>query len=119
EAFVWVHAQAETNKSLYIKAARMGAWVSLDGITTDYENYADSLTILKKEGFLHRALISHDAGWYRPGEDNGGKITGYTSIFTELLPRLHKRGFTQRDIRRLLVKNPAAALQLRVRKIKE
>src|SRR5690606_10143327 len=84
EAFVWVHAQAETDKSMYIRAARMGTWVSLDGITGDYDNYADSLSLLKKERLLHRVLISHDAGYYHPGEDNGGKITGYTGIFTEL-----------------------------------
>jgi phosphotriesterase-related protein len=38
------HAQMEKDKSLHVKAARMGAWVSLDGIGWgEFENYADSI----------------------------------------------------------------------------
>ena len=47
-AFVWVHAQAEKDKSYYVKAASKGAWVSLDGIGWgDIEPYVDSLLLLK------------------------------------------------------------------------
>jgi len=114
DAFVWVHAQAETDKSLHTRAARRGAWVSLDGIGWgDYENYADAITRLKKEHLLHRVLISHDAGWYKPGEPDGGKFTGFTNIFTRLFPLLDKRGFTKADYDQLLIKNPASAFALK------
>jgi phosphotriesterase-related protein len=116
DAFVWVHAQAETDKSLHIKAARRGTWISLDGIGWgDYENYADSIAGLKQEHLLHRVLISHDAGWYKPGEPDGGKFTGFTNIFIQLIPMLNKLGFTQADYEQLLIKNPASAFALGVK----
>ena len=71
---------------------------------------------MKKEGLIDKVLISHDAGYYRPGEKEGGEITGYTAIFRNLLPALTAKGFTHRDIRRLLVRNPEEALQLTIRK---
>ena len=113
DAFVWVHAQAEPDKSLHSKAAAQGAWVSLDGIGWgDYDNYADSLARLKAQGLLNKVLISHDAGWYHPGEPEGGKFTGYTNIFTQLMPLLDKKGFTGADYELLLVKNPIKAFAL-------
>jgi len=116
-AFVWVHAQVEKDKSMYIRAAKMGAWVSLDGITGDFDNYADSIALLKNEGLLKHVLISHDAGYYHPGEKEGGEIKGYTYIFKELIPRLTAKGFTKKDIDKLLIDNPREALTLGVRKL--
>lgn len=116
-AFVWVHAQMEEDKSLHIKAARMGTWISLDGIGWgDFEKYAVSIDNLKQAGMLNRVLISHDAGWYKPGEKDGGDFTGFTNIFTQLLPLLKQKGFTQVDIDQLLIKNPAEAFAVRIRK---
>ncbi len=118
DAFVWVHAQAEKDKTLHLKAARSGAWVSLDGIGWgDFDSYADSLARLRAEGLLHRVLISHDAGWYKPGEPEGGSFTGFTAIFKELMPRLKAKGFGEEDFRQLLVKNPAEAFIVRVRNL--
>jgi phosphotriesterase-related protein len=116
-AFVWVHAQAEKDKSIHSKAARLGAWVSLDGLGWgDFDNYADSIHQLKSSGMLHRVLISHDAGWYKPDEPTG-EFKGYTNIFTELIPRLKKKGFTALDIDQLLIKNPAEAMGMRIRRV--
>ena len=116
-AFVWVHAQAEQDKRLYSKAAKMGAWVSLDGIGWgDFDKYTDSITQLKIDKLLHRVLISHDAGWYKPDEPTG-VFQGYTNIFKELLPRLKQKGFSEKDINQLLIQNPAEAMGIRVRKL--
>ena len=116
-AFVWTHAQAEPDKALHIKAAKRGAWVSLDGIGWgNFEDYADSIENLKSAGLLNRVLISHDAGWYKPGEEDGGNFTGYKNIFTELIPLLSKKGFSGKYIQQMLVKNPAQAFAVRVRK---
>ncbi len=117
-AFVWTHAQNEQDKTLHVKAAKLGAWISLDGIGWgDFEKYAASIDNLKSAGLLNKVLISHDAGWYKPGEKDGGNFTGYTNIFTKLIPLLKKKGFTDNDMQQLLVKNPAEAFAIRVRKI--
>lgn len=116
-AFVWVHAQGESNKNLYTKAAQLGAWVSLDGMGWgDWENYASWLDLLKSNRLLHRVLISHDAGWYKPGEPKGGNFIGFTALFEKVFPILRQKGFTQDDFDQLLIRNPAEAFKLRVRK---
>jgi phosphotriesterase-related protein len=116
-AFVWTHAQAEKDKSLHIKAAARGAWISLDGIAWgDKEDYADSIQSIKRAGFLHKLLLSHDAGWYKPGEKEGGSFKGYTTIFNELFPLLSKRGFTKKDFKLLLQTNPVEAFAIKRRK---
>jgi phosphotriesterase-related protein len=118
EAFIWVHAQAEDDLSKYLEAARRGAWVSLDGVSEkNITQYITKLSHLKEHNLLHKVLISHDAGWYRPGEENGGKFKPYTAIEQHLLPALAEAGFAQADIDQLLYKNPAEAYALRVRKV--
>lgn len=116
-AFVWTHAQAEQDRSLHIKATRLGAWISLDGIAWgEFEKYADSIDNLKKAGLLHKVLISHDAGWYKPDEKEGGSFTGFTNIFEKLFPVLRSKGFDKSDMDQLLVRNPMDAFGIRVRK---
>jgi len=120
EAFVWVHAQAQAmslkNLNPYLELARRGCWVSLDGLADDNVNiYAEVVDLLKTEGLLHRVLLSHDAGWYRPGEPNGGEFRPYTTLFQKFLPELKKRGFTAAELRQLTVTNPAEAFTIRVR----
>ena len=116
-AFVWVHAQSEKDLTLHLKAAKLGVWISLDGIAWgDFEKYAERINNLKSAGLLNKTLISHDAGWYKPEEKDGGSFTGYTNIFKELIPLLNKKGFTDSDIQQLLIKNPAEAFSIRVRK---
>ena len=116
-AFVWTHAQNEPDKTMRVKAAKLGAWISLDGIGWgDFEKYADTINNLKSAGMLNKTLISHDAGWYKPDEKEGGTFTGYTNIFEELIPLLNRRGFTDNDIQQLLIKNPEEAFAIRVKK---
>ena len=117
-AFVWVHAQSEKDLSNHLRAASESCWVSLDGIGWgDVTGYVDKLQKLKAAGLLKRVLISHDAGWYKPGEDQSS-FKGYTNIFTSLIPQLLSGGFDKKDIDQLLVSNPADAMAIRVRKYK-
>lgn len=111
-AFVWVHAQAEKDKTMHIRAAKMGAWISLDDFGGDVDYYVDALTKLKESGLLNKVLLSHDAGWYRPEEPDGGNFRGFTAIFKILIPRLKEKGFTESDIEQLIIKNPANALKI-------
>lgn len=116
-AFVWVHAQSEKDFFTYVRAARRGAWISLDGMGWGgWDDYAAALVLMKKEKLLHKVLISHDAGWYKPDEPDAS-FQGFTAIFTKLFPRLEAKGFSNKDLDQLMVDNPAAALSLTVRKL--
>lgn len=118
EAFIWVHAQNEKDLSTHIKAAKMGAWVSLDGLNdNNIEYYEMMIQNMKDNNLLNRVLLSHDSGWYHPGEEEGGKINGYSAIFDKLIPILLKDGFSQDEIHQLMVINPANAFTIRIRKI--
>lgn len=70
---------------------------------------------MKSAGVLNRLLISHDAGWFDPDEPDGGDFTGYTDIFTHLLPALREKGFNQSEIDQLIIENPQNAYRIRVR----
>jgi phosphotriesterase-related protein len=118
EAFIWIHAQVEKDITSHIKAAKMGAWISFDGINDN--NLADYIRLLKnmkENNVLAKVLLSHDAGWYHPGEQNGGEYRGYTTLFTKLLPLLRKENFSEKEIHQILVTNPAEAFTIRVRRI--
>src|SRR5690554_2241121 len=116
EAFIWVHAQGEKSLQRPVDAAQAGAWVSLDGLSdSNQDEYLKMLKNLKNNGFLNKTLISHDAGWYSPGEENGGEIRGYTVLPEKFVPLLLREGFTQEDIRQLLVVNPQKVMEIRVR----
>ena len=117
-AFIWVHAQAEKDISTHVKAAKMGAWISLDGIDdNNLEDYVRMIQNMKDNNVLGKVLLSHDAGRYHPGEKNGGEYKGYTTLFEKLIPLLIKDSFTLADIHKLLVSNPAEAFTIRVRRI--
>jgi phosphotriesterase-related protein len=95
----------------------MGAWVSLDGLNeTNAENYLKMIKNLKESNLLPKVLLSHDAGWYHPGEENGGEFRGYSVLFEKLIPLLEKNGFSKKEINQLMVKNPANAFAIRARK---
>lgn len=108
DAFVWVHAQGSTMVH-YARAVREGAWVSLDGLDNDnVAQYAQTLLLMKENRFLHRTLLSHDAGWYDPAKPGGGTIDrDYTVLFNRLMPTLNERGFTKKDWKQILMDNPA------------
>jgi len=126
EAWVWVHAQAVDNAEPLVKAARQGAWISLDGLRTrNYLNgFADSsstvmhhynlLSALKREGLMDRILLSHDGSTYPP---NGTPKRPLDTLFNTFIPMLKAGGFTDEEIDRLTVSNPARAFRIEVRKI--
>jgi phosphotriesterase-related protein len=96
----------------------MGTWVSLDNINKDkLGEYIDHLLEIKSAELRDHVIISHDSGWYRVGEKDGGRYKGYTTIFTELIPALLKNGFDDEDIERLLHQNPSRAFTIQVRTI--
>ena len=118
EAFIWVHAQNEKDLSEHIRAARMGAWISLDGINDDnIEEYVKMISNMKDNNLLNKVLLSHDAGWYRPGEENGGEYRGYNTLFEKLIPALREQKFSEEEINQMLVSNPGKAFSIKIRRI--
>lgn len=117
EAFIWVHAQSESDPESHILAAQMGAWISFDGLNEDnVDEYVGRIQYMRDNNLLNRVLLSHDAGWYQPAEDKGGKVRGFTTLFNKLIPALQQQGFTEEEIKQLLVLNPAKAFTIGVRK---
>lgn len=115
-AFMWVHAQNETQKNFYLKAVKEGFWVSLDGIGWgNYDQYVTSLDLLKANNFLKNTLISHDAGWYQPEKKDGGEFKAFNKIDKELIPRLKKIGFSDKHFKQLLIQNPQSAFSIQKR----
>jgi phosphotriesterase-related protein len=116
-AWIWVHAQAEGDSTIHVRAARSGAWISFDGLATDnVDRYVARVVFMHAQGLLHRVLVSHDAGWYHVGEPGGGTFRSYDTLFQDFLPALEAAGFTDEDIHQLTVVNPAEAFAVRVRK---
>lgn len=117
DAFIWVHAQSEKDSQKHIEAARRGAWISLDGLSEDnITDYTAMIKELKKEGLLHKVLLSHDAGWYDPAKPAGGEVRGFNTLSRKLVPALLNDGFTKEDIRLLLEENPVKAFEIKIRK---
>lgn len=115
-AFIWVHAQMESDYNTYEELANKGVWISLDGVVWDVDGHLERLFFAKQKGILDHILISHDAGWYSPEFQEGGDFKPYTAIFEDLIPELKKHGFTVEELDLLLVKNPARAFKIGVRK---
>jgi phosphotriesterase-related protein len=125
-AWVWTHSQEGTLEN-QIKIAKEGGWVSLDNFSYDpsaepeergnLDWFVQRITELDEAGLLNRVLISHDAGYYNPDEPNGGDFREYTDISEHLLPALRENGFSESDIRQLLIRNPQEAYGIRTREI--
>ncbi len=127
EALIVVHSQNTTAEE-QIQLGKRGAWISLDGIEgkpETVEKYAQFLLNLKQNGLLEKVLISHDDGWavVNHGQDSitferfGNRHEKpYSAIFDLLVPRLKEAGFTETDINKLLIHNPANAFSIAVLK---
>jgi len=113
-AWVWIHAQNETDRSIHINIAKKGGWISFDGFhKTVLGQYISFLKEMKAEKLLSKVLISHDAGWYNVGTPGGGNYRAYAEVFSDLVPALKTEGFSEADIEQVFVKNPAAALTVK------
>ena len=115
-AWIWVHGYYGLDKMRHVEAAQRGAWVEFDGLNpARVEQHLGLVLNMKEHGLLHRVLVSHDAGWYRVGEPGGGTFRPYDTLFTDFLPALQNAGFTDAEIDRVIVKNPAEAFAVRIR----
>lgn len=114
DAFVWVHAQNETDSTVVNELADIGAWVEFDGLNEGNVGlYVSKLLYMKRNELLHRTLISQDAGWYNVGSPDSVAFRSYTTVFTDLIPALMKQGFGKDEIELIFRKNPAAAFSIK------
>jgi phosphotriesterase-related protein len=119
EAFIWVHAQAEKDFDQFIAAAKKGAWVSLDGLSSDnVDHYLKMLQYMRDKQLLHKVLISHDAGWYDP-DNPAAAFRGYNVLFEKFIPLLRQHHFSADEIHLLTVVNPAKAFNPKIRMLKK
>jgi phosphotriesterase-related protein len=114
DAFIWVHAQSDWEVESRVEAARKGAWIEIDNVDDKTVRVCvERVTALKTRGCLDRLLVSHDAGWYRPGEPGGGAFRGFETLYTAFVPSLRQAGWTEDEVRKVLEANPAAAFTVR------
>ena len=117
-AFIWVHANGDSDMKRHVSVAELGAWVEFDGINEHVEPDVKRLANMKEHGLLAHVLLSHDAGWYEPGQPE--KVyRGYHFLFEHLIPALKEHGFTEAEIEQLTVLNPANAFAIGVRSLSD
>ena len=108
----------EKDSSKLINAANMGAWISLDNLNEkNLDQFLKVIKILRANNLLGKILLSHDAGWYDPARENGGDFRGYTTLFEKLIPALKNENFSEKEIKQLLVINPANAFEIKIRRM--
>lgn len=118
QAFIWVHAQSEKDLQKHVKLAKMGVWISLDGLSeNNMDEYVNMLKNLRDSGYLSKTLLSQDAGWYSPGEEKGGDFRGFGTLTSQFVPLLLENDFSKEEIHQILVENPAKAFEIRIRPI--
>lgn len=115
-AWIWVHAQTESNQDLHRQAAARGAWIEFDGVAPgSIEQHVQLVQNLDQAGYLHRILLSHDAGWYSVGEPRGGEFRAFDTLFTALRPAWIKAGYSDRQWQQLTADQPAKAFTSGIR----
>jgi predicted metal-dependent phosphotriesterase family hydrolase len=117
DAIIWVHAQNDWDLESRAAAGGTGVWIEIDNVSEKtVPECVSRVGALKERGLLNRLLVSHDAGWYTPGEPRGGSVRGFETVYTAFVPALRKAGWTPAEIDQLLVRNPAAAFTVRIRR---
>jgi len=97
----------------HLALARRGVWLEYDaiGAAPPYEVYGAILLRLRNAGLLGQILISQDACAYIVGNDGTAERQHrFDRLHRSFLPYLRSIGFSESDIRALLIDNPARAL---------
>ena len=118
--FIWVHADSEADLDFHRNIAGLGAYVEFDFIGQpgiDLEATVEKIKELIDKNLGDRILLSHDAGWFQPGNLNGqpdGGMRGYTYLSNEFIPLLLRKGFDHQTVKQLTEDNPKKAFALYV-----
>jgi phosphotriesterase-related protein len=110
QRFIWIHTQAEPDFDLHLEMARRGVWLEYDAIgSMDDAFFVERIQRVLDAGFANQLLLSHDRGWYDPGQPGGGTPKPFTYLSEQFLPRLRAAGVDEDTIRQLTVINPFRA----------
>jgi phosphotriesterase-related protein len=112
-SWIWTHANHMEDVERLVRAASLGAWISLDGISRESApSILGIVAEMKSRGHLANVLLSHDGDSYF-GE---GEFRPYHYLFTDFIPALEQHGFSEDEIYQLTVVNPRQAFTIRARK---
>jgi len=110
--FIWVHAQAERTRRWHLELAARGVFIEFDSLgwaPADDNSLILAIKELLTAGHGDRVLLSHDAGWYQPGQVNGGTQKPYTYLLGTFVSKLRTSGVDDATIRMLTEENPRRA----------
>jgi phosphotriesterase-related protein len=110
--FIWVHAQSVSNRNLYQQLAERGVFIEFDSLGWNPGQDSTFITAIKEllaAGYGEQILLSHDAGWYQSGEQNGGTQMPYTYLIETFIPKLKDSGIDDEAIRMITEINPIRA----------
>jgi phosphotriesterase-related protein len=115
-----VHAHAEPDFELHLRALRRGAWLEYDAIGGRPDPlFVDLVRRVLDAGFAHRLLLSQDVVGWRAGapgggnrDDSGRPRRRYAYLLTDFLPALRAAGVDETTVRRLTVENPQGLFAL-------
>lgn len=113
DKFIWVHADVEQNFDIIMKLVKKGIWLEFDylGRCNEFNWHIEAIKYLDKSNYLHRVLLSQDAGTFYFGEKNDkNSILPYDRIFKEFIPYCKENGITSEILHKLLVENPVKVL---------
>ncbi len=111
-AWIWVHANNVEKVDQLLRVADTGAWIELDGISENsVEGHFFMVNEFKKRNLEQRLLLSHDGNSFRYGNR---PPKPYQTLYSDFIPFLKKKGYSEDDIDRLTVKNPASAFTVEV-----
>ena len=108
-AWVWVHAHLVQDQRQLVRAARDGAWISLDGIhpERDEANLA-TLRLMKGEGLLDRVLLSHDGNAFTAD----GSRRPFEYLLTGFRTKFIAEGFSEAEFSLLTETSPRRAFTI-------
>ncbi|MGH2354795.1 MAG: phosphotriesterase family protein [Chloroflexota bacterium] len=117
---VQVHAHAEPDFALHLRALRRGAWVEYDAIGgRPDEDFVALVQRVLDAGFAERLLLSQDVVGWRVGAPGGGNLDAaghpkrrYAYLVTDFLPRLRTAGISDATIHQITVENPRRLFEL-------
>lgn len=118
DKFIWVHADSEPDLDFHREVLELGAYVEFDFIgqpNTDPVEHVNNILRLLEINNGHQILLSHDAGWYQPGQPKGhpeGGIRGYSYISEEFIPLLRINGLDDKTVKLLTEDNPKRVFSL-------
>ena len=113
---IWVHAQSENNRDVQRQMASRGVFIEFDSLGSNPGQDSALITAVKDllaAGYGDRILLSHDAGYYQPGQPNGGTQRSYTYLIDTFIPKLTAAGVDDATIRMITQTNPIRAFAFR------